>query len=118
MLEWYVVAGIVGIRVLFNGGLTALVAKSGSPTSRAAICAAVLTALSAGLTAGVLLGVLGLAASYLESLLQVALVVLTGYVVRSNPSPGRVRATIAISLCALALLLLVIPVYGDALVAP
>ena len=118
MFEWYVVAAIVGVRGLFNAALTLLVAESSGQTSRFTVVAATLTVLSAGLTAAVLLGVVGLNASYLEFAAQVLLLALAGYVVYSNPSTGRSRATVVVSLLATALLLLTIPVYGDALVAP
>lgn len=118
MFEWYVVTAIVGVRGLFNGALTLLVAKSSSPTSRFTVVATVLTVLSAILTAVVLLGGLGINASYVEFLSQVILVLLTGYVVYSNPSTRRVIATLVVSLCAIALLLFMVPVYGEALVAP
>ena len=118
MFEWYVVAAVVGGRGFFNVALTLLVAKSSSPPSRSTVIATVLTILSAVLTALVLLGVLGLNASYLEFLLQVALLIFSGCVVYSNPSSRRVKATLVASLGAIALLFFMIPLYGDALVAP
>ena len=118
MFEWYVVAAIVGVRGFFNVALTLLVARSRSPSSRSAVVATVLTVLSAVLTALVLLGVLGLNASYFEFLVQVALLIFSGYVVYSNPSSKRAKATLVASLGAVALLLFMIPLYGDALVAP
>ncbi|WP_227357035.1 hypothetical protein [Haladaptatus salinisoli] len=46
------------------------------------------------------------------------LLVLAGYVVASNPESGRPGVTVALSLGAVALLLITIPLYGEATVAP
>ncbi|WP_231190073.1 hypothetical protein [Haladaptatus sp. DYF46] len=79
---------------------------------------AVLTALSAVLMVTVLRGSLGLNASYFEFVLQLILLILTGYAIASNPEDGRWRVTVVISLGAILLLLIMIPLYGEATVAP
>ncbi|MFB9808235.1 hypothetical protein ACFFQF_25035 [Haladaptatus pallidirubidus] len=90
--------------------------KSSSPTSRSTVVATVLTVLSAIIL--VLRGVLGLNASYLEFLFQVSFLVLAGYSIHSNPSNVRLRVVGAVSLGTIALLLITIPLYGEATVAP
>lgn len=119
--EWSnpaLLTAIVGARACVNVGLTTIVAKSTSVTSRFTVVTAVLTVLSAVLVVTVLRGGLGLDASYLEFLLQITLLVLAGYVVASNPESRRLGVTVALSLGAVALLLITIPLYGEATVAP
>ncbi|MFH5800851.1 hypothetical protein [Haladaptatus sp. CMAA 1911] len=111
-------AAIVGTRIFINLILTTIVAKATSATSGSTVVMAVLTVLSAVLMVVVLRGGLGLNASYLEFLLQVTLLVLTGYVVASTCENGRWRVTVAVSLGAIVLLLIMIPLYGEATVAP
>lgn len=111
-------AAIVGARIFINLVLTTIVAKSTSATSRSTVVMAVLTVLSAVLMVVVLRGGLGLNASYIEFLLQVILLVLTGYVIALNPENRRLRATVAVSFGAIVLLLIMIPLYGEATVAP
>lgn len=126
MFEWLfphwstpaLLTAIVGARIFTNIVLTMIVAKSTSAMSSFTGAAAVLTALSAVLMVIVLRGGLGLNASYLEFLLQVTLLVLTGYVIFSTPENGRLKVTVAVSLSAILLLLIIIPLYGEATVAP
>ncbi|QLG62187.1 hypothetical protein [Halorarum salinum] len=126
MFEWLfptwtnpaVLALIVGARTLANGALAVLVARSRSPGTAITGVAAGLALLSTALTVSVLRGDLGLGASYLEFAVQVALVGLAGVAVRSNPSTGRWRATALAAFCAVGLLLITIPLYGEATVAP
>lgn len=126
MFEWLfptwtnpaVLALIVGARALVNATLTTLVAESRGPTAGFTIVAAVFTLLSTAISVPVLRGDPGLDASYLEFVVQVALVSLAGYVVYSSPSTRRARATILTAFCAIALLIVVIPLYGEATVAP
>lgn len=126
MFEWLfphwsnpaLLAAIVGARIFINMVLTMIVAQSTSATSRSTVAMAVLTALSAVLMVTVLRGSLGLNASYLEFVLQLILLILTGYAIASNPEDGRWRVTVAISLGAILLLLIMIPLYGEATVAP
>ncbi|WP_227380469.1 hypothetical protein [Haladaptatus halobius] len=111
-------AAIAGMRIFINLVLTMIVAKATSATSRSTVAMVVLTVLSAVLMVIVLRDGLGLNASYLEFLLQVTLLVLTGYIVASNPENRRWRVIVAVSLGAIVLLLIMIPLYGEATVAP
>lgn len=109
---------IVAARALVNTTLTVLVARSLRPIAGVTIVLAVLTILSLILSVLVLRGALGRNASYLEVALQVALIGLIGFVVYSNPSTTRVIVTIFLSICAIGLLVGMIPLYGEATVAP
>ncbi|WP_313692913.1 hypothetical protein [Halorarum halobium] len=128
MFEWLfptwtnpaLLALLVGLRAAANVALTALVARSRPPKAGSVVTvgAAALTVLSAALSVLVLRGDLGLGASYLEFAVQVVLVVAGGYAVRSNGSTRQVRAALLAAACAIGLLLVTIPAYGEATVAP
>ena len=108
---------LVGAKTLLNTALTALVAESNSTTSRSTVVMAGLTVTSTVLTVLVLRENLGIGASYVEFLAQVAVLVLTGYTAHSKPSLRR-RATLPVFLGIIALSLIMIPLYGEATVAP
>ncbi|WP_254768160.1 hypothetical protein [Salinilacihabitans rarus] len=113
------IAALVGARFLLNATLAAMVARSAGHRSSPAAAAAGLTLFSTSVTVLVLRpGGPGLHASYVELLAQVALLALAGYAVRANPSPARALATAVAVVGAASLLLLSIPVYGEATVAP
>lgn len=111
--------GVVGVRVLLNLGLVAVASSAAGRRSALTITEAVLTLVSAVLTVLVLRpDALGLSASYVEFVVQLAIVGIAGYAVYSNRSASRPVAFVLVSLGALALTLLMIPLYGEALVAP
>lgn len=113
------IAALVGVRVALNTTLAALVVRAVGRRSSLSAAAVGLTLFSASATVLVLRpGGLGLHASYVELFAQVALIALAGYAVRANPSIGRAVATAAVVVGAATLLLLMIPVYGEATVAP
>lgn len=127
MFEWLfpnwsnpaAVVALVAARVGVDAALTAAVADAVGRRSLPAVGAATATLLSGVLMVLVLRpGGPGLRASYVELLLQVGLVVVAGYVAYAHRSTAR-RATVAAAgTGVLALLLVSVPIYGEALVAP
>ena len=135
MFEWlfpnwtpaWVVAVLVGLRLLGNLGLTAAVRVAADDA--AAVTAAALTLTSTVLMVAVLRGDLGQTASYVEFLLQLSLLGIAAVAVargdgkRTFTLLGRPTATArsvaaVAALLALSLLLVSIPLYGEATVAP
>lgn len=110
---------LVGMRIIFNGYLTMMVAKAvGLRTLHTAVMGTV-TLLSAVSTILLLRqSGLGLNASYVEFLLQVMLIAIAGYVVYSYPSSTRRIVTAIVFIGAAVLLMVMIPIYGEAFVAP
>ncbi|WP_157971672.1 hypothetical protein [Halorussus litoreus] len=131
MLDWLfptssnpgVLATIIGLRVVLNGYLTATIARAAGLRTPLTAAAGVVTLSSAVLTVLIFRpGRPGIYASYVEMVLQVALIgLVTSVLVTSRySSPSRVeRATTVAALVGASLLLLyMVPIYGDALVAP
>lgn len=120
-------AALVGVKLLLDVALTALVAATSavgeSRWSALTVVAAGLAVVSTVLTVLVLRGTLGLGASYVGFLVHAALLVLAGYAVYSTPSSRRRvavprRVTVPVFLGAIAVALVLIPLYGEATVAP
>ena len=112
-------AATVGIRILLNCGLVAVVASSTGRTSVPTIYGAIFTPLSAGVTVLILRpGVLGLPASYFDLLGQLVFIVIAGYAVFRNRTRKRLVAFAVVGSGATLLMLWMVPVYGEALVAP
>lgn len=127
MFEWLfpnwsnpaLLAVLVAARVVVDASLAATVADAlgpGSLPARATVAATVLAAVSMVLVLRP--GGLGLRASYVDLLLQVALVVVAGYVAYAHPSSFRRVAVVLAGTGAIALILVAVPLYGEALVAP
>ncbi|UPV73655.1 hypothetical protein M0R89_14045 [Halorussus limi] len=108
---------LVVSKVLLNAALTAFVAESTRATSRSALLTAGLTVASTILFVSVLRGGAGITASYVEFLAQAVLLAVAGRAVYSTPSLRR-RVAVPVFLGAISLALVVIPVYGEATVAP
>lgn len=110
---------LVGLRIVFNGYLTVIVARAvGLRTLHTAGMGAA-TVLSAVLTLLLLRqSGLGVNWSYVEMFLQVVLIALAGYVAYSHPSSTRRIVTAIVLLGAIVLLLIMIPIYGERFVAP
>jgi len=123
---WVVVA-VVGLRLLGNLGLTAAVRGAADDTQTVAVAA--LTVTSAVLTVAVLRGDLGQTASHVEFVVQLSLLAIATvavargagtyvFTLRGRPiATARSVAAVAAALT-LSLLLLSIPLYGEATVAP
>ncbi|NHX35532.1 MULTISPECIES: hypothetical protein [Halolamina] len=109
-------AALVALRTLRNVALTASMGEA-SDSPVAVLVGAALTLASFVLTVGVLRGTFGLTLSHVESLLQVALLVLAAAVVRRGDGDGRRRAVVA-GVAAVLLYLFSIPLFGEATVAP
>ncbi|WP_435143423.1 hypothetical protein [Halobaculum sp. P14] len=126
MVEWLfpnwsspvAVAAVVAAKAFLNAVLTARTAALSGEDSRAPFVAGGLTVCSTVLAVFVLRGTLGLAASYLEVALQAALLVLVAVVTYSAAENRRLAVTVPALLAAAALLLVTIPLYGEATVAP
>ncbi|QKY21554.1 hypothetical protein B4589_014660 [Halolamina sp. CBA1230] len=135
MFEWlfpnwtpaWVVAVLVGLRLLGNLGLTAAVRVAADDA--ATVTAAALTLTSTVLMVAVLRGDLGQTASYVEFLVQLSLLGIAAVAVARGDGKrmftllGRPTATArsvaaVAALLALSLLLVFIPLYGEATVAP
>lgn len=110
---------LVGMRIILNVYLTITVAKAvGLRTIHTAVMGAI-TLVSAVLTILLLRqSGLGINASYVEFLLQVVLIAIAGYVVYSHPSSTRRIVTTIVLIGAVVLLVVMIPLYGEAFVAP
>ena len=126
MFEWLfpnwtnpgVLAAVVAGRTLLNGGLTAVVARAAGHRSLLAVVAAAVTVASAAVTVLVLRGTLGHGPSLAEMAAQLCLLALAGAAVYRHPSRGRVAAVALLTVAVLALGLLMVPIYGEATVAP
>ncbi|QCJ46066.1 hypothetical protein [Haloprofundus sp. MHR1] len=109
----------VGLRILLNVALTVLAARAVGRRAATTVAMAAGTALSAAMVVLLLRpGVLGYTASFVELGVQLAIVVLGGYVAYVDRSTGRRVVTTTALVAALALLLFTIPLYGEAFVAP
>jgi hypothetical protein len=110
---------LVGMKFIFNVYLTIMVAKAvGSRTLHTAVMGAI-TVVSAALTILLLRqSGLGISASYAEFLLQVVVIAIAGYVVYTYPSSTRRIVTAVVFLGTVVLLIIMIPIYGEAFVAP
>lgn len=127
MLEWLfpnwsdplTVTALVGVRILLNVYLTVVVSEIIGRRTVHTATMSVLTLLSGVLTI-LLLRPSGLAhdLSYVESLLQAVLIAIAGYVVYSSPWRMRRIVTVLVILGATALLVIMIPLYGERFVAP
>jgi hypothetical protein len=121
--NWSNPAGVVlllGVRLGCNVGLTALVARRLGRRHRRTVAMAAGTFASSVITVLVLRpGGLGLTASRAESALQLTLLAVAGYTVAREPRGIRgVLPALAVGLVASFLTLLMIIIYGEALVAP
>ncbi|GAB7013647.1 hypothetical protein [Halolamina salina] len=125
MFEWLfpgwtspgLLTALVVARTLCNLGLTAAI-REASESAVAVAAGGALTVATTTLTVGVLRGTFGITASHVESLLQLALLVLAGVVVlREGGTRGRNWAILA-SAGAVLLYLFSIPLFGEATVAP
>jgi len=107
------------MRFIFNVYLTIMMAKAvGSRTLHTAVMGAI-TVVSAALTILLLRqSGLGISASYAEFLLQVVVIAIAGYVVYTYPSSTRRIVTAVVFLGTVVLLIIMIPIYGEAFVAP
>ncbi|WP_224448851.1 hypothetical protein [Haloprofundus salilacus] len=112
-------AAFVGLRILLNVALTALAARAVGRRATTTAAMAAGTALSGTMLILLLRpGVLGHTASYVELAVQLAIVVLGGYIAYADCSTKRRVATVTALVTALALLLFTVPIYGEAFVAP
>ncbi|WP_331233468.1 hypothetical protein [Natronorarus salvus] len=112
-------AAVVGLRVGLNVCLVVIAASAAGARTRLSVLAGCLTLASAVITVLALRpGGLGLPASYVELLVQMSLLVLVGYAVSTNPSTAESVAYVVVSLGAVALGLLMVPIYGETFVAP
>jgi len=112
-------AVLVGMRIIFNVYLSITVAKAvGLRTIYTAVMGA-LTLVSAVLTILLLRqSGLGINVSYVEFVLQAVLIAIAGYVVYSHPSSTRQIVAALVLIGAVVLLVVMIPLYGEAFVAP
>lgn len=110
---------LLTVRTLLNASLTTVIADAiGSKSPLTAVAAGV-TLLSAVVMVLVLRpGVLGHRASLAELVAQLGLLGIAGYAVYTNPSTQRLVVAGLVSFFALALVVLMIPLYGEATVAP
>jgi hypothetical protein len=114
---WLLTALVVA-RTLCNLGLTAAI-REASESTLAVAAGGALTVASTVLTVGVLRGTFGITVSHVESLLQLALLVLAGVVVLRNEGRTRGRNwAILAGAGAVLLYLFSIPLFGEATVAP
>lgn len=127
MFEWlfpnwtnpHVLAALVAARALLDVSLTAVVADALGIRSPATAVAATVTLLSPVVMVLVLRpDGLGYPASLAELTSQLGLLAVAGYAVYADPSPRRVAVAAVVSLAALALAVVMIPIYGEATVAP
>lgn len=127
MFEWLfpnwsnpaAIALIVGLRIGLNLAFVALIADGTGITDPFSVVTASLVVLSAAIMILALRpGVLGLQASYVELLVQLSILLLSGYTAYSNPSLARTLLTGLVIVGAIVLSLLMIPLYGEAFVAP
>lgn len=126
MFEWlfpgwtnpHVLALLVGARLLFDAGLTAVVARSLGVRSSATAAAAGASVCSAATTVLVLRGVFGTHAANVELLVQLGLVVLAGVAASRRRATGTLLGFALAAAGALVLGLLAVPLYGEATVAP
>lgn len=114
------IVGLLALRLACNVGLTAVVARRVGRRRPRTVAMAVGTLVSTVVTALVLRpDGLGLSASYLEQLLQLVLLLVAGYTVARDPRGVRgVLPALTVGLVALFLGLVMVIVYGEALVAP
>jgi len=123
----WAVAAVVALRLLGNLGLTAAV--RGAADDAEAVAAAALTFTSAFLTIAVLRGDLGQTASYVEFVVQLSLLgIATVAVARGDgtrtfsllgrPTASARSVAAVAAFLALSLLVVSIPLYGEATVAP
>lgn len=112
-------AALVGLRVLCNGSLATLLAGSLGPRHPLTTTVTGLTAFSAVLTVLLLRpGGPGLYASYVELAAQFLLFVSACAGLYVQPSARRMALGVALVACAVAASLVMVPVYGEAFVAP
>lgn len=111
------IAALVAGRFLLNASASLLVARTlRSPFPAVAVGA---TVCSLVLAVAVLRpGLAGIRASYVEALVQLGLVVIVAYAGYSSSSRGTAIAAAVVAVLALALLLVSLPLYGEATVAP
>jgi|GEM_PF-5105146 len=110
---------LLGLRLIFNSLGIALAARLLGKDSPVTLTLAVLTLTSTTIAVLALRpGIIGLAASYLELLLQIVILVGVSYAVYTSPSKTRLAALAVILIGSTALLLIMIPLYGEAFVAP
>jgi len=115
----HVLAGLVAVRTVLDASFTVVVADALGVRSPATAVAIGVTLLSPVVMVLVLRpGGLGHSASLAELVAQLGLLAVAGYAVYVNPSSRRVVVTAALSLAALALAVVMIPIYGEATVAP
>lgn len=110
---------LLGLRVALNGYLTVTVASTVGFRAAHTAVVGTLTVVSGVLTVLLLRGSgLGVDASYAEVFLQIALISVAASVVVTHPSSPRRTVTVAVLLGALGLAVVMIPIYGEAFVAP
>ncbi|MFC5366899.1 hypothetical protein [Salinirubrum litoreum] len=114
------IALLLGVRLGCNVALTALVARRLGRRHRRTVAMAAGTLASTVITVLVLRpGGLGLAASRVEFVLQLTLLAVAGYTVAREPRGVRgVLPALGVGLVATFLTLVMVVVYGEALVAP
>jgi hypothetical protein len=114
------IALVLSLRLACNAGLTALVARRLGRRHRRSVAMAGGTVASIVITVLVLRpGGLGLDASRVEFVLQLALLAVAGYTVAREPRGIRgVLPALAVWLVAAFLTFVMIIIYGEALVAP
>ncbi|WP_053947494.1 hypothetical protein [Halolamina sediminis] len=112
-----VLTALVVTRTLCNLGLTAAI-REASESVLGVVAGGALTVASTVLTVGILRGTFGITVSHVESILQLALLMLAGVVVlREGSTRGRSWAILA-GAGAVLLYLFSIPLFGEATVAP
>jgi hypothetical protein len=111
---------LLSVRLACNVGLTGVVARRLGPRHRRTIAMAVGTLVSTVVSTLVLRpDGPGLTASHAEQLLQLLLILVAGYTVARDPRGLRgVLPALVVGLVALFLGLVMVIVYGEALVAP
>ena len=110
---------LLGLRLILNIIGVALAARLLGKDSLVTLTLAVLTLTSTTIAVLALRpGIIGLAASYMELLIQIILLAGVSYAVYTSPSKTRLSALAVILIGSIALLLIMIPLYGEAFVAP
>ena len=110
---------LLGLRLIFNILGIALAALLLGKDSLFTLTLAVLTLTSTTIAMLALRpGVIGLSASYLELLIQIVILAGVSYAVYTSPTKTRLITLAVILIGSIALLLIMIPLYGEAFVAP
>lgn len=114
-----IITALVGLRIVLNLFFVALTAHATGVRTRYTMLVAGLAIVSATILVLALRpGMLGRRASYIEILTQTLIVTCAGYAVYSNPTLYRWIAFAIVFIVAILFLLIMIPIYGEAFVAP